>query len=114
MKTYQKNEVVLYNESKVTIVTQSSCKTRTMILVENNPEPYNVLTKSLKSLPCQFENYEVLPKEIKKIIDLYNVRKELLEIDGYKNCALLVTALEKNGWTCEYGLDAEPFNLRKL
>lgn len=114
MKTYQKNEIVLYNDSKVTVVTQSPCKIRTMILVKNNPEPYNVLTKNLQPLECQFENYDILPKEIKKIIDLFNIRKELLEIDGYENCALLVTALEKNGWTCDYYLDAEPFDLKKL
>jgi hypothetical protein len=34
--------------------------------------------------------------------------------DTYENCSNLVDDLNKIGYTCDYYLDAEPYNLRKL
>jgi len=56
-----------------------------------------------------FEHYELLPIEIKTIIDEFCNGE-----NSYENCANLVTALELEGWTCDYGLDAEPYNLHKI
>jgi len=56
-----------------------------------------------------FEDYDVLPNEVKEIIDSYDSKE-----NTYENCATLVAELEDVGYTCEYGLDAEPFNLQKL
>lgn len=56
-----------------------------------------------------FEHYEELPLELKEILDKY--------CDGdfdYEKCAKLVEELETIGYTCDYYLDAEPYNLRKL
>ena len=56
-----------------------------------------------------FEHYETLPIEVQAILEKY--------CDGdntYEECANLVAELETVGYTCEYGLDAEPYELRKL
>jgi len=55
-----------------------------------------------------FEQWETLPPEI---IDLIDKQPECME---YEDCAKFVEELEKNGYTCEYGLDAVPFNIKKL
>jgi hypothetical protein len=56
-----------------------------------------------------FAHYDELPTEIKEVLDKY------AEMDNtYENCGNLVDELEVLGWTCEYGLDAEPYDLRQL
>lgn len=56
-----------------------------------------------------FAYYDELPTEIKEVLDKY------AEMDNtYENCGNLVEDLEELGWTCEYGLDAEPYDLRQL
>ena len=56
-----------------------------------------------------FEFYDELPIEVKLVLDKY------YDFDNtYENCANLVNDLEQVGWTCDYYLDAEPFDLRKL
>ena len=56
-----------------------------------------------------FEQWELLPIEIQQILHEFN------ELDSdYRNCAKLVDELESNGYTCDYGLDCEPFNLQKI
>ena len=59
-------------------------------------------------IPCLFEDYENQPKQVVKILDEY-----LLAENDYDTCMDLVEKLEEIGYTCEYGLDNEPFNLRK-
>lgn len=54
-----------------------------------------------------FEQYELLPIEVQAILDKYSEKE-----NDYENCSNLVDELEQVGWTCDYGLDAEPFNLR--
>jgi hypothetical protein len=56
-----------------------------------------------------FAYYDELPIEIQMILDKY------AEMDfTYENCGNLIDELEVLGWTCEYGLDAEPYDLRQL
>ena len=56
-----------------------------------------------------FETPEVLPADVKAVIEKFS------ELDTtYINCADLVQELNKVGYTCEYGLDASPYNLTKL
>jgi hypothetical protein len=56
-----------------------------------------------------FAYYDELPIEIQMILDKY------VEMDfTYENCGNLIDELEVLGWTCEYGLDAEPYDLRQL
>lgn len=55
-----------------------------------------------------FEQVETLPQEVQDVLKKYE--------NGdftYEDCANLVTELEVVGYTCDYGLDAVPFNLRK-
>lgn len=56
-----------------------------------------------------FENYDKLPLKVQKIIAKFSE-----DDNTYENCKKLVSDLNKVGYTCEYGLDAEPYNLRKL
>ena len=56
-----------------------------------------------------FEYYEEQPEEVKAILSRY----ELEEID-YNTCENLLAELNAIGYTFEYGLSAEPFNLRKI
>ncbi len=56
-----------------------------------------------------FEYYENLPTEVTAILDNFSS-----EICSYKNCENLITELEKIGYSCEYDLSGELFNLIKL
>lgn len=56
-----------------------------------------------------FENYENLPTEVLTILDNF-----ASEPCSYKNCENLITELNKIGYSCEYDLSGEPFNLIKL
>jgi hypothetical protein len=52
--------------------------------------------------------------------DLFETPKEVLDIlaqfedNTYEECERILNKLERIGYTYEYGLDAEPFNLKKL
>jgi hypothetical protein len=55
-----------------------------------------------------FENYETLPQNVLDVLSKHG--------DGdftYEVCESLKNDLELVGYTCDYGLDATPFNLRK-
>ena len=56
-----------------------------------------------------FEQYETLPAEVNDIIADFDHLGQ-----SYNNCAKLVEKLNKVGYTCDYGLDAVPYNLRKI
>jgi len=56
-----------------------------------------------------FEHYETLPANVQRILEKYSK-----DNNSYPNCANLVIELETVGYTCDYGLDAEPYELRKL
>jgi len=55
------------------------------------------------------KNFDELPKELVEVLE-----KHLYDDFTYVNCENLVNALNSIGYTCEYGLSAEPFGLRKL
>lgn len=56
-----------------------------------------------------FDDIEALPNEIQAILLKYSYEEE-----SYTNCENLVKELNEVGYTCEYYLDAIPYNLRKL
>ena len=56
-----------------------------------------------------FSTPELLPLEVQAVLQKY----ENAEFD-YTECANLVTDLEAVGYTCDYYLQAEPFDLRKI
>jgi len=55
------------------------------------------------------EDLSNVPEEILTIIESFDEDK-----DRYKECARVLEALELKGWTFEYGLDAEPYDLKQL
>jgi hypothetical protein len=54
-----------------------------------------------------FDHYDTLPPKVKKILDKFGD-------NTYDSCSKLVARLNKVGYTCDYYLDAEPYNLRVL
>lgn len=68
-----------------------------------------MLTITLTNMKDLFEYPELLPDNVLAVIDKY------AEMDmTYENCNDLIDDLYDVGYTCEYGLDACPYNLRKL
>lgn len=56
-----------------------------------------------------FETPELLPQEVQDILSKY------AELDEtYENCEKLISELNEVGYTCDYGLDAVPYELEKL
>lgn len=56
-----------------------------------------------------FETPENLPAEVLQIIDEFNSTWPT-----YKNCQNLVSDLKKIGYSCQYDLDFQPYNLQKI
>lgn len=54
----------------------------------------------------KFEHYEELPQVVRDIISRHDTF-------NYETCERLIEDLNKVGYSCEYGLDAIPFNLYK-
>ena len=57
-----------------------------------------------------FESPKILPKKVREIIIKYG---ELYPLT-YELCDAMIDDLNKVGYTCSYGLDAEPYQLNKL
>jgi hypothetical protein len=55
-----------------------------------------------------FTTPEQLPTEVQEILKDFSEREQT-----YENCQQLEQALKPHGFTFDWGLDAEPFNLRK-
>jgi len=55
-----------------------------------------------------FEHYEKLPQIVQDIINSHG------DDFTYDSCELLLSKLKDFGYTFEYGLDATPFNLRRV
>jgi len=53
--------------------------------------------------------YESLPQHIKDIVDSWDDNKNL-----YQECARIKLELEQNGYTCDYGLDGEVYDVEPL
>lgn len=51
--------------------------------------------------------YDSLPISVKRVVDSYDDDKDL-----YAECARIEKELNKIGWTCEYGLDGEVYDVR--
>lgn len=56
-----------------------------------------------------FEDFDNLPSDVQAVIMKFDASEQ-----NYNTCQKLVDALEEVGYTCEYGLSAVPYNLRKL
>jgi hypothetical protein len=56
-----------------------------------------------------FENPELLPDQIKLILDNYE-----LDCMTYSDCKKMLSEMEILGYTFEFGLDSVPYNLRQI
>jgi hypothetical protein len=59
-----------------------------------------------------FEHYETLPKNVQRTLARWG--DKLYNDQTYDNCAKFLKAMEKHGYTFDYYLDAQPYNLRKI
>ncbi|WP_312304111.1 hypothetical protein [Chryseobacterium sp.] len=60
-----------------------------------------------------FEDYHLLPEELKAVCDKWQEKAEHLGLD-YNDCEIFQKECEAIGYTFDYGLDAEPFDLRPI
>lgn len=56
-----------------------------------------------------FETPEVLPQEVINILQKFES-----EDNTYENCENLIDELNAVGYTCDFGLDAVPYQLQKI
>jgi len=56
-----------------------------------------------------FETPELIPVMVQNIISNFNE-----DVDSYRELSRIVSELEPLGYTFDFYLDAEPFNLRKI
>lgn len=56
-----------------------------------------------------FETLHLLPREVQECINTFSGKE-----NTYNNCSILLRELKKLGYTFDYNLDAEPYNLRKI
>ena len=54
------------------------------------------------------QEYDNLPLNIKNIVDSWDDNKDL-----YAECARIKKELNQLGWTCDYGLDGEVYDVRQ-
>ena len=55
------------------------------------------------------EQYNNLPQNIKDIVNSWDDNKEL-----YSECNRIKKELERNGWTCDYGIDGMIYDVEKI
>jgi len=56
-----------------------------------------------------FDRVETLPQEVQDVLMKFSEHEQT-----YETCANLVSELELVGYTCDYGLDASPYELEKI
>lgn len=59
-----------------------------------------------------FEQQSKLPKAVQAVINKFE--KDEAKYGSYKACEMLVKNLKKYGYTCDYGLDGVPYDLRVI
>lgn len=60
-----------------------------------------------------FEDYSLLPEELKTVCDKWQEKAAYRGLD-YNDCEIFQKECEAIGYTFDYGLDAEPFDLRPI
>lgn len=67
------------------------------------------ISKKVENVDLFDLHYSELPTELVEVL-----KKHMYMDDTYENCGKLVDDLNSIGYTCDYYLDAEPYNLRKI
>lgn len=75
------------------------------------PQGWNTITPAVKKEKSKdlFEHYTDQPPALKTICDKYAAADQT-----YSNCAEFLKEVEEIGYTFDYYLDAEPYNLHKM
>lgn len=60
-----------------------------------------------------FENYELQPENLSKICKKWSLKHEKKPL-GYKGLKKFLKDVESIGFTFDYGMDASPYDLRKI
>lgn len=55
------------------------------------------------------QHIQLVPPQVREVLDRYQDKDET-----YPNCKQLEQELNQIGWTINWGLEAEPFNLRPM
>lgn len=69
--------------------------------------------KENKIINDLFQEVQTLPQSVQRIINFYLTKYESGKYD-YSDSKSFLKQLNKKGFTFDYGLDNEPYNLRKL
>lgn len=56
-----------------------------------------------------FESYETLPMNVQEVLSKHSEME-----NDYQSCDELIKDLNEVGYTCDYGLDGIPYELKKL
>jgi len=67
------------------------------------------INQQINSMEDLFEHPDLIPEKVQAIIDSRN-----FEICGYKELTRIINELEPLGYTFNFGLDAEPYELKKV
>jgi hypothetical protein len=57
-----------------------------------------------------FDHQDLIPTEVRNVLAMFDDVYPFT----YEDCNRLIEELNKVGYTCQYGLDGEPYNLSKL
>jgi len=81
--------------------------------IVNNPKEWFIVKKKVKNVDL-FEYWEMQPKKLAKIVEKYLCQDVKNGGLTYQDCANFLKDVEKIGYTFEYGLDSEPYGLKKI
>lgn len=62
---------------------------------------------------CMFDNHKLMPPHLKHVVDKH-LRENEYEIRSYEGCESLLKDVQQIGFTFDYYLDAEPYELRPI
>jgi len=58
-----------------------------------------------------FETIEDIPDRVRELLHQFWDNQSEGKINNYELCSNLISELHKIGWTCDYGLDGDPYDL---
>lgn len=95
------------NERSVLVRSQGLEKVNEMKRGGNTEDIYSYDTQDSDEEDL-FENWEKLPPSVMKILDKYT------DAEGYTDLDAMLSEMNEEGYTFEYGLDAVPYGLKKM
>ena len=75
-------------------------------IVELNPQPDHIVSQ-MNDIPFVTAELVEIPDEIQAILDTF-------EDETYPECERIEKEMGVHGWAMDWGLDAQPYNLRKM